>query len=153
MIYVDSNYWIYWLDSRLPEHELVLPTMRAAVGEGITASYVTLMEVGHYLRMLPKREFLERMEKIQSLSTLRVHDLDGRVAEGALRMIPEYAPMGLGGRDCVILATMKASGVSRIATHDQAFTRVAWVKVVDSIPGPETKVPMKARHPAEQEEK
>jgi predicted nucleic acid-binding protein len=134
LIYVDSNYWIYWLDSRLPEHERVVPAMRKAITEGVAASYVTLFEVAHYLRMLPRREFVERMEQIRSLSTITLFELDGRLADSALRMVPEYASVGLGGRDCIILATMKASGINRIATHNQAFARVDWVEVVDGIP-------------------
>lgn len=35
MIYVDTNYWIYWFDKRLPEHRDVLKTMRKATREGI----------------------------------------------------------------------------------------------------------------------
>ena len=133
MIYVDSNYWIYWLDSRLPEHERVLTTMRKAIKEGIATNYVTLFEVSHYLRMLPKQEFSDLMERIQSLATLRVFDLDRRIADAALGMISEHASVGLGSRDCVILATMQASGVVRIATHDQAFKRVPWVEAIDDI--------------------
>ena len=133
MIYVDSNYWIYWLDSRLPEHEAVLRTMRKAIKEGITTNYVTLFEVAHYLRMLPKQEFSDLMESIQSLTTLKIFDLDRRIADSALKMTPEYASLGLGSRDCVILATMRASGVVRIATHDQAFKRVPWVEAIDDV--------------------
>jgi predicted nucleic acid-binding protein len=133
LIYVDSNYWIYWLDSRLPEHERVLTTMRKAIKEGIATNYVTLFEVAHYLRMLPKQEFSDLMERIQSLATLRIFDLDRRIADAALGMISEHASVGLGSRDCVILATMQVSGVVRIATHDQAFKRVPWVEAIDDI--------------------
>ena len=133
MIYVDSNYWIYWLDSRLPEHERVLAAMRGAVKEGVLTNYVTLFEVAHYLRLLPKQEFSDTMGRIRSLSTLKAVALDARVADSALRMVPEYAQAGLGSRDCVILATMRASGVQRILTHDRAFGRVGWVEVVDDI--------------------
>jgi len=135
LIYVDSNYWIYWLDSRLPEHEHVITPMRKAIKEGVAANYVTLFEVAHYLRMLPKQDFFGLMENIRSLSTLKISNLDGHIADSALRMVPECAPMGLGSRDCVILATMKASDINRIATHDQAFKKVSWVEVMDEIPG------------------
>src|ERR1022692_1744813 len=107
MIYVDSNYWIYWLDSRLPEHEHVMKTMRGAIREGIAMSYVTLLEVSHYLRSLPTQEFVELTGAILDLSTLTLFDLDGRIADLALEMVPESAGEGLGGRDCAILATMK----------------------------------------------
>jgi predicted nucleic acid-binding protein len=134
LIYVDSNYWIYWLDSRLPEHEHVMKTMRSAIREGIAMNYVTLLEVAHYLRSLPKGEFVELTGAILNLSTLALFDLDGRVADLALAMVPEHTGEGLGGRDFAILATMRLSGVKKIATHDRAFAAVGGVEVVDAIP-------------------
>jgi predicted nucleic acid-binding protein len=134
LIYVDSNYWIYWLDSRLPEHKHVMKTMRSAIREGIAMNYVTLLEVAHYLRSLTKEEFAELTGAILNLSTLTLFDLDGRVADLALGMVPEHAGEGLGGRDCAILATMRLSGVRKIATHDRAFSAVEGIEVVDAIP-------------------
>ena len=134
MIYVDSNYWIYWLDSRLPEHELVMKTMRSAIREGIAMNYVTLLEVAHYLRSLSRQEFVELTGAILNLSTLTLFDLDGRVADLALGMVPDYAGEGLGSRDCAILATMRLSGIRKIATHDRAFVAVEGIEVVDAIP-------------------
>jgi predicted nucleic acid-binding protein len=112
----------------------VIAPMRKAIREGVAANYVTLFEVAHYLRMLPKQEFFDLMETIRSLSTLKVSDLDDHIADSALKMVPECASMGLGSRDCVILATMKASGINRIATHDQAFKKIDWIEVIDDIP-------------------
>lgn len=134
MIYVDSNYWIYWLDSRLPEHDHVMKTMKSAIREGIAMNYVTLLEVAHYLRLLPKEEFVELTGAILNLSTLTLFDLDSRVADLALGMVPEHAGEGLGSRDCAILATMRLSGVRKIATHDRAFSALEGIEVVDSIP-------------------
>ena len=134
MIYVDSNYWIYWLDSRLPEHGHVMQVMRSAIREGIAMNYVTLLEVAHYLRSLPKQEFAELTGTILNLSTLTLYDLDGRVSDLALAMVTERAGQGLGSRDCAILATMKLSGVRKIATHDRAFEAVKGIEVVDAIP-------------------
>jgi len=49
-------------------------------------------------------------------------------------MLPEHAAKGLGGRDCVVLATMRASGVRSIATHDPVFRNIKGVQVIDTIP-------------------
>lgn len=133
MIYVDSNYWIYWLDSRVPEHDSIADTVESAINEGVAMSYVTLSEVAHYLRMLPKEEFVKLMSSIRNLSAVTFFDLDSRIADLSLKMLPEYAPKGLGSRDCIILATMKLSGVKRIATHDRAFRQVPDIEVVDTI--------------------
>jgi predicted nucleic acid-binding protein len=134
LIYVDSNYWIYWLDSRLPEHGHVTKTMRSAIREGIAMNYVTLLEVAHYLRFLPKQEFVELTGAILNLSTLTLFDLVGRVSDLALGMVPEHAGEGIGSRDCAILATMQLSGVRKIATHDRAFLAAKGIEVVDAIP-------------------
>lgn len=134
MIYIDSNYWIYWLDPTLPEHRHVTKIMSEAVESGLTTNYVTLLEVAHHLRNLPKGEFLTVMESIKSLSTLTLSEFDAQTASLALDLLPQYAPTGLGGRDCIILSSMQLAGVRNIATHDRAFKGIKGIKVVDDIP-------------------
>lgn len=133
MIYVDANYWIYWFDSRLPEHKHVLKTMREALREGIILNVVTLIEVAHYLRNLAEKEFLDKLSKIQSLASIKFVNLDMELLSVALKQLVKYARVGIGGRDSVILATMKALGVKRIATHDKVFARIEGLEVIDSI--------------------
>jgi predicted nucleic acid-binding protein len=111
-----------------------MKTMRSAIREGVAMNYVTLLEVAHYLRTLPKQEFVELTGAILNLSTLALFDLNGRVSDLALGMVPEYAGEGLGSRDCAILATMRLSGVRKLATHDRAFLTVEGIEVVDAIP-------------------
>ena len=134
LIYVDSNYWIYWLDSRLPEHKHVLEPFRRAISTGIVINYVTLLEVAHHIRHLPKSEFLETSEKIQNLSTLSIKDLDSETARLGLELLPEYASKGLGSRDCIILATMQLTSTKRVLTHDRAFSHAKGIVVEDSFP-------------------
>ncbi len=134
MIYVDSNYWIYWLDSRLPEHRHVLKIMSRSISAGIITSYVTLLEVAHYLRNLPEGEFSQLVKSIQDLSTLTLSNLDSPTANLALDLLPEYSRKGLGGRDCIIIATMQLAGIQTIATHDRAFKDVEELTVLDDIP-------------------
>ena len=133
MIYVDSNYWIYWLDSRLPEHHRASLAMRKAVTGEIVMNYVTLAEVGHYLRMLPRDEFSEKIESILNLSTLSFVDLDDAIARSAMGLLPRYSARGLGSRDCIIIATMRRRGLREILTHDRAFSRVEGFRVIDPI--------------------
>ncbi len=134
LIYVDTNYWIYWLDSALPEHRHVTKLMSEAIKSGLTTNYVTLLEVAHYLRNLPKREFSSLMESIESLSTLVFSEFDAQTAGLALDLLPTYSLKGLGGRDCIILASMQLGGVRKIATHDRAFEGIKGITVVDEIP-------------------
>ena len=55
-------------------------------------------------------------------------------ADPAPGTVPEHADEGLGSRERAILATMRNSGVRKIATHDPAFLAVKGIEVVDSIP-------------------
>lgn len=134
MIYVDTNYWIYWLDERLPEHEFVVKSMRSCIGEGIVINYVTLMEICHYLRHLNQDEFRNAVDMIKHLSTLKLVDLDGAIADLAMELLIKHGSGGIGGRDSVVLATMKSNNVKRILTHDRAFKRIKGIKVIDTIP-------------------
>ncbi len=134
MIYVDSNYWIYWLDSRLPEHRYVRRVMREAVLRGAAMNYVTLLEVAHYLRRLPRDDLIQTVNRIGSLSTLTMVELDHQISKACLDLLPDKSPLGLGARDCVVIATMKLLGIRKIATHDQAFRGVEEIEVVDTIP-------------------
>lgn len=134
MIYVDANFWIYWFDERLPEHKYVLVPMREAIHEGVVLNVVTLVEVAHYFRHLPREEFLEKVETIQDLSTLTHVDLDKALVKLAFEHLAKYAHMGMGTRDCVILATMEATRVNRIASHDEVFKGIEGLEVIDPIP-------------------
>jgi len=134
LIYVDSNYWIYWFDSRFPEHEAASKVVEEGVKEGILQSPVTLMEVAHYFRMLPKAQYDELMDALLTLSTLRVRDFDFELARLSVELLGRYAKLGIGGRDAAIVATMMAEGVNKIATHDKAFRAIPDLTVIDPIP-------------------
>jgi len=134
MIYVDANYWIYWFDQRLPEHQHVLETMRNAIHEGVVLSVVTLMEVAHYFRNLPGEDFLKNLHRIENLTTSKFVSLDLDLAELAFEQLTKYARVGIGGRDSVILATMKTTGTKRIASHDKVFKKIEGLEVIDPIP-------------------
>ena len=133
-VYVDSNYWIYWMDRRQPEHRFVSRTMRAAIREGILLNLTTLMEVAHYFRALAEPEFSSRINKLRNLRTLTLVELDAGIANEALKILSRYANFGMGGRDAVILATMQLHGVKRILTHDKDFRQARGIKVIDPIP-------------------
>ena len=44
-----------------------------------------------------------------------------------------FGRMGLGSRNCVILATMKAVGSDVLLTHDKSFKKVKDIKIIDEI--------------------
>ena len=131
--YVDANYWIYWFDERLPEHNSVNGAMQSAIREGVVVNTVTLMEVAHYFKGLPTDVIDEKMKTITGLSTLSLVDFTSSILQSSINFLSAYSPSGLGGRDCVILATMKAIGSKVLLTHDRAFRRVKGIKIIDEI--------------------
>ncbi|MCL4335407.1 MAG: type II toxin-antitoxin system VapC family toxin [Candidatus Thermoplasmatota archaeon] len=132
-MYVDANYWIYWFDERFPEHIYVNESMQSAIRGGVVLSTVTLMEVAHYFRILPVNVLEEKIEMITSLSTLTLVDFTYTILQSSISFLSKYSISGLGGRDCVILATMKAAGSKVLLTHDKAFKKVRGIKIIDEI--------------------
>jgi len=133
-VYVDSNYWIYWMDRRHREHRFVVQPMRRAISEGILLNLMTFIEVAHYFRTLGEPEFMSRMNRLRNLRTLTLTELDMTTSDVAVSVLSRYGRLGIGGRDAVILATMQLHRVKRILTHDRDFTKVKGIKVIDPIP-------------------
>ena len=133
LIYVDSNYWIYWFDERLPEYNAASKILGSIVKNEIVASMVTLMEEAHYFRSLPTKEFERRMGLLLGLETLAVADFSVDVMGLSLSYLSKYSQKGLGGRDCVILATMEIAVSDHLLTHDESFKAVGEIKVIDEI--------------------
>ncbi|MFH1774036.1 MAG: type II toxin-antitoxin system VapC family toxin [Methanobacteriota archaeon] len=135
MIAVDSNIWIYYLDPTLPEHRKVKPVLEEAIrSENILTSTVIWMEVAHYLfkvSSLPRSELSQALKKLLKLSTMKVADFDAATLSIAMDIIEEKYRHRIGGRDAVILATMKKNNVSKLMTHDRGF--VGLVELIDPL--------------------
>jgi predicted nucleic acid-binding protein len=108
--------------------------MNSSISTGVIMSYVSLLEVAHYLRKLPEVEFSRKIKSIQDLSTLTLYNLDAQTSKLALELLREYSIKGLGARDCIIIATMRHAGIKTIVTHDRAFNEVEDLTVIDDIP-------------------
>ncbi len=136
MIAVDSNIWIYYLDPTLPEHMKVKPELEKAISsEEILTSTIIWMEVAHYLfkvSSLPRDGLSQRMKKLLKLSSMRVADFDADILSMALDTLEDKYRHRIGGRDAMILATMKKNGVSRLMTHDKGFLGLG-IEIVDPV--------------------
>ena len=131
--YVDANYWIYWFDERLPEHDSVDYAMQKVIQDGAVISTITLMEVAHYFRIIQPKILSEKMKMITNLSTLKLIDFTSTIMQSSINFLSIYARVGLSSRDCVILATMKAVGSDVLLTHDKSFKKVKDIKITDEI--------------------
>ncbi len=133
MIAVDSNIWIYYLDPTLAEHKKVKPALEKAIrSDEILTSTVIWMEVAHYLfkvSSLPRGELSKALKKLLMLATMKVVDFDVATLGAAIETIEENYRKRIGGRDAVLLATMRKYDVSRLMTHDKGFAGL--VEVVD----------------------
>ncbi|MEM2134340.1 MAG: hypothetical protein QXG44_05790 [Candidatus Jordarchaeaceae archaeon] len=96
--------------------------MREALPEGIVLNVVTIIEAAHYLRNLAEKDFLDKLNKMQSLTSLELVNLYKELLKLALEKLVRYAKVGIPGRGSVILATMQALGTKRIATHESLQT-------------------------------
>ncbi|MEM2864519.1 MAG: type II toxin-antitoxin system VapC family toxin, partial [Candidatus Bathyarchaeia archaeon] len=79
---------------------------------------------------------LTGMEKVDLFLSFpfTVVDLTYDLTLKAIEYSTRYFHLGIGGRDATILATMEMLGLNRIMTHDKAFKKVDWLKVMDPIP-------------------
>ncbi len=132
MICVDSNIWIYYLDSSLPEHTRVAPPLDRVLREDeVLLNRFIQMEVAHYL--IHSLGPVAGKEKLDILlrAPCRVDDIDGPLVSSSVELLQRHSPGGIGGRDATLLATMRRHRTDRLMTHDRALKRVEWVKAVD----------------------
>jgi len=91
------------------------------------------MEVAHFLvKSLGRERGSELFNAFLSFPML-VFDFTVDDLQLASQMLARYSRVGIGGRDATILAMMKSKNIKAIATHDKAFKKVKWIKVVDPL--------------------
>jgi len=130
---IDSNIWVYYLDSSVPEHRRAARAVEKALEGDVLVNTVIQIEVAHYLvKRLGAVAGREAADVFLTLP-LTVDALDPSLLRDALRLLARYTGVGIGGRDASLLASMERHEVSRILTHDGTFRRVDWVEVVDPI--------------------
>ena len=78
MLFVDSNIWCYYFDSRLSEHVSVRETMREIIkSEEIACNTVIVMEVAHYLvRHFAEKIARKKIEYFINLSNMQILDIN-----------------------------------------------------------------------------
>ncbi len=134
MIFVDSNYWIYLLDQTLPEHVVVKEHFQKMYSDtNILVNVTVMMEVMHYLVKRLGPEIAQQKWELFSAIPYEVGDLMHGELDSVFQMLKTYSFTGIGGRDASILSYMKQKGITEIATHDEDFTRIEFVKVINPV--------------------
>lgn len=134
---LDANVWVYYLDSTLPEHETVRPTVRSVLeSRSIFSTTVIQMEVVHYLHT-QLDDPAEVTEGFLDLEDVRIADFRRDDVEQAVRLLRNHPDVGIGGRDATIVVAMERLGCDVLWTHDQALgqlaERIPWLSVVDPV--------------------
>ena len=128
MLFVDSNIWCYYFDTRLPEHLRVRDAMREIIkSQEIACNTVIVMEVAHYLvRHFTEKNARKKIETFINLSNIDIADFNRQALSETVETLLAYAyAEGLGGRDATIIASMKLQNVKKIVSHDDIFRRLA----------------------------
>jgi predicted nucleic acid-binding protein len=134
MIIIDSNIWAYYFDGDAPEHRFVVGPLKEILGsERVIINTVVIMEVAHFLiKNLGPIIGREKLHVFLRFPFMIV-DLDYELTLRAINLLAKYSQLGIGGRDATLLATAEVLNVNRIMTHDEAFKRIGWLKVIDPI--------------------
>ena len=134
MLIIDSNIWAYYFDRDAPEHEKVIkPVENALDSEEIILNTIIIMEIAHFL--------IKNLGPITGKTKLtrflnypfKIIDLDHNLLLTSVDVLIKYSHTGIGGRDATIIATAQKLGLSKIMTHDTAFTRIKELEVIDPI--------------------
>lgn len=134
MIFVDSNYWVDLFDKTTPEHESVKRHFHTIYPNfNIIVNVVVVMEVMHYLVKRLDPEIAQEKWELFSAIPFEIGNFFHNEINDAFKMLKTYSFTGVGGRDATILAYMKKKGIKAIATHDEDFMRVDFVKIIDPI--------------------
>ncbi len=134
MLIIDSNIWAYYFDEDAPEHVLVADEVEEALqSEKIVINTVIVVELAHFLvKNLGPIIGRSKLDVFLSFP-LTVIDLRYDLTLKAIEFLAKYSHEGIGGRDATILATAESLGLNSIMTHDEAFKRIDWLKVIDPI--------------------
>jgi predicted nucleic acid-binding protein len=140
LIFIDSNIWCYYFDSRLPEHQSVREPIRNILlsTPEIISNTIVVMEIAHYLVRHFKEPVAKRkIEHFVNLRNLKIVDLDSKLMAESLDSLLNYGySHGLGGRDSTIVATIHSQDIKTLMTHDSVFKRLSdklSCKIVDPV--------------------
>lgn len=134
MILIDSNIWCYYFDESCKEHETVAKSLEKTLAkEEILVNTVIIIELAHFLiKNLGPVTGKKKLEKFLEFP-MAIQDLDYKQARESIDLLCEYSHLGIGGRDSTLLSSMKKTKTKKILTHDAAFKRIDWLKVLDPV--------------------
>ncbi|MBN1329317.1 MAG: PIN domain-containing protein [Candidatus Heimdallarchaeota archaeon] len=137
LLTIDSQIWIYYFDPNAKENESVEKWFEGILAkEQIMLSSIIPLEVAHNLYAVPNLDKLSTENLILKWVTQEnitfIH-VDTNIMLLALELLKANRSKGVGGRDCLILASMLAKGVETIVTHDKNLLRITSFLRIDPV--------------------
>ena len=146
MITIDSQIWIYYWDINAIEHENIKNWLNGTEKDGILfkeeiiLNSIIPIEVGHHLykaadlnKDLDNETIEDLLLALISTENCQIIDIDAILLVDVIQKMKKYSPLGIGGRDTLILATMDRLKVSTIATHDKNILALKNYKRIDPV--------------------
>ena len=146
MITIDSQIWIYYWDINAKEHKNIKAWLNGTNKDGILfkediiLSAIIPIEIGHYLfeltdinTDLDKATVEDLILSLISSENCKIIDIDAILLVDVIQKMKIFSPMGIGGRDTLILATMDRLKVSTIVTHDKNILTLKSYRRIDPV--------------------
>ncbi|MCW4049753.1 MAG: type II toxin-antitoxin system VapC family toxin [Candidatus Bathyarchaeota archaeon] len=126
-VFIDSNIWCYYFDSRLQEHSQIAGVLRDALTSmNVIVNTVIVMEVAHYLsRNLEPSQAQRVSELFINLENLTILDFDQPMMRSSISYLNRFSKThGLGGRDSTIITSIMEHKVASVMSHDRSLLRL-----------------------------
>lgn len=137
MITIDSQIWIYCFDPNANENTNVQKWFEGIMPkEQIILSTIIPLEVSHNLYAVPKLDKISTESLILKWLTqenISFVPIDHHLMLLALELLKSNRSKGIGGRDCLILASMLTKDVETIATNDKNLLRMSSLHRIDPV--------------------
>lgn len=139
---IDSQIWIYYLDPNAEENEKVTLFMEGSHKNGvlftekIISNPVIPMEVAHSIFANLSLSIVDSYEVVTSIfnaENIELKDFDKENLFDGLKILANYRMQGIGGRDAMLLATMKKYNVPTLVTNDKNLLKLTELKRIDPI--------------------
>ena len=135
VVFIDSNYWIYLFDKTCDEHAHVVDHFKELYDSASLAlNTVVMIEVMHYLvKRLGPTVAKEKWQVFSSIDFI-IGNLEFEQLDPIFEVLSKFSHTGIGGRDATILSFMEEQNITKLCTHDKAFTKIPNIEIIDPIP-------------------
>ena len=135
IIFIDSNYWIYLFDKTCDEHKYVEEHFDTLYNTASLAiNTVVMIEVMHYLVKRLGAPVAKEKWKLFSSIDFIIGNLEFDQLDSIFEVFSKFSHTGIGGRDATILSFMEDQNISKLCSHDNAFTKIPNIEIIDPIP-------------------